>query len=326
MKDYILRVTKSRYKDKYKYEYYDKNENKVDAKVAKVHLEGLYIPPAYEDVKININKKSKVLAIGYDTKGRAQYIYNKKHTKKQSESKYKHMIEFGESYKKIIKQINKDLYTEGETKNKQIATILKIVINCCFRIGNDKYMKENKSYGVSTLLSKHVKINKNNISIDFIGKKGVRNQCKVNNKKLSKNLRKKKRTIKKEDRLFTYRKKNRYYDIKCTDVNKYLKQFGNFTTKNFRTWNANIELISLLLKDDQEDSGTLSKRNKKINEVVQKVAHKLHNTKTICRKNCIDPYLIDTYLNDTKRFYGTFKHAETREEITDQLIVLLKSK
>ena len=57
-----------------------------------------------------------------------------------------------------------------------------------------------------------------------------------------------------------------------------------------------------------------------------RVKYPRKRNETICRKNYIDPYLIDTYLNDTKRFYGTFKHAETREEITDQLIVLLKSK
>ena len=77
------------------------------------------------------------------------------------------MIEFGMSYKKIINQINKDLYTEGDSKNKQIAMILKLVIDCCFRIGNDKYTRENNSYGVSTLLSDHVKVTSDNIKIIF---------------------------------------------------------------------------------------------------------------------------------------------------------------
>ncbi len=322
MKDYIVREIKSKYKEKYKYNYFDKDGHKVNSKIVKVCLDGLYIPPAHDNVKISLNKKDKVLAIGYDTKGRAQYIYNKKHIQEQSDKKYDHMIEFGESYKKIMNQINKDLYTEKDSKNKQIAQILKIVINCCFRIGNDKYMKENKSYGVTTLKSEHIKISKDKIMIDFIGKKGVRNKCSIKNKKLSKNLRKKKKTLKKDDRIFSYRKKNKYYTVKSSDVNKYLKKFGDFTTKNFRTWNANIELITQLLNMD--DDNTITKRKKNVNEAVSAVAHKLHNTTSVCKKNYIDPYLIETYIEDIERFSGSFKDAFTKEEVNDAYIRLLK--
>jgi len=324
MKDYIIREIKSKYKEKYKYEYYDKDGNKVNQKIVKVCLNGLYIPPAHDNVKISLNKKDKVLAIGYDTKGRSQYIYNKKHIEEQSDKKYEHMIEFGESYKKILNQINRDLYTEKDTKNKQIAQILKIVIDCCFRVGNDKYMKENKSYGVTTLKSGHIKVSKDKITIDFIGKKGVRNKCSIKNKKLSKNLRKKKKTLKKEDRIFSYRKKNKYHDIKSTDVNKYLKTFGDFTTKNFRTWNANIELITQLLKFEEDN--TITKRKKNVSEAVSSVAHKLHNTASVCKKNYIDPYLIETYTEDIERFLGSFKDAFTKEDINGCYIRLLKHK
>ena len=76
------------------------------------YINDLYIPPSYKDVKINLNKNEKVLAIGYDNKGRSQYIYNKKFIKGREKSKYKHMIDFGESYKRILNQIKKDLFLE----------------------------------------------------------------------------------------------------------------------------------------------------------------------------------------------------------------------
>jgi DNA topoisomerase-1 len=322
MKDFITRKIKSKYKDKYKYEYFDKKDNKVDSSIVKVCLEGLYIPPAHEDVKINLNKKAKVLAIGYDTKGRAQYIYNKKHIEKQSKSKFNHMIEFGESYQKIENKINRDLFNENDSKEKQVASVLKLVIDCCFRIGNDKYSKENKSYGVTTLENRHVKVNKDTLTIDFIGKKGVRNTCKVRNKKLSKNLRTKKRTLTKNDRIFTYRVKNKYYNVKSSDVNKYLKKFGNFSAKNFRTWIANLEFISQLLKKEKVDSE--NKRKKQVSEALQKVAHKLHNTASVCKSNYIDPYLINTFVEDNKRFNATFRKATTKGEITEGYMDLLK--
>ena len=37
------------------------------------------------------------------------------------------------------------------SKEKQIAIILKLIMDCNFRVGNEKYKKENKSFGVTTL-------------------------------------------------------------------------------------------------------------------------------------------------------------------------------
>ena len=324
MDDYILRKIKRKTKKKYTYEYWDKDNNKVNNKIIKHCLEGLYIPPAHDNVKINLDTNHKIRAIGYDNKGRPQYVYNKKFTEKRSKTKFKHMIHFGESYKKIIKQINKDLYTERDSKNKQIAAVLKIIINCNFRIGNDKYSKENQSYGVTTLENRHVKINKDTVSIDFIGKKGVRNTCKIKNKKLTKNLKLKKKTLTKRDRIFTYRVKNKYYNINSSDVNKYLKQFGNFTAKNFRTWSANVEFISQIVNEEVPETETNKK--KLISDILKIVAEKLHNTASVCRSNYIDPYLIDTYMKDSKRFLATFRGSSTNEDITDGYIELLKNK
>ena len=324
MKDYIIRKIKRKTKNKYSYDYVDKKQNKVRKELVKCCLDGLYIPPAHDNVKINLSKKAKIRAIGYDNKGRAQYTYNKKHIEKQSKSKFKHMIQFGESYKKIFNQINRDLYTESDSKEKQIASVLKIVIDCNFRIGNDKYSKENNSFGVTTLENRHIKVNKDTVTIDFIGKKGVRNTCKVRNKKLSKNFKRKKKTLTKNDRIFMYRVNNKYYNIKSSDVNKYLKKFGNFTAKNFRTWGANLEFIQQLVKMDKEK--TQSKRKKNVSEALQKVAHKLHNTSTVCKSNYIDPYLIETYMNHSKKFFSIFKRTKTKEEITDGYLKLLRSK
>jgi DNA topoisomerase I len=324
MKEYIIRKIKSKHKDKYKYEYLDCKGNHINQSIVKRLLEGLYISPAYDDVKINLNKKEKVLAIGYDEKQRPQYIYNKDFTEKNNKKKFHKMIEFGENYKKMMNSVKRDLYSEEESKEKQIAMALMLVIDCGIRIGSEKYRDENKSFGATTLEQRHIKINGDVVSVDFIGKKGVKNTGKSRNKKLSRNLRIKKKTLKKDDSIFTYKRGNCWYSLKSSDVNKYLKRFGNFTSKNFRTWVANLSFISEILKYDNPINETHKKKN--INEALQKTAHKLNNTATVCRKNYIDPYLIDLYINDNKRFLGTFKHASTKDEISERYIKLLKLK
>tara|TARA_E500000178_G_C16931609_1_gene711982 strand:- start:53 stop:1027 length:975 start_codon:yes stop_codon:yes gene_type:complete len=324
MKEYIIRNIKSRRKDKYTYEYLDHRNNHIDKSIVTKLLEGLYIPPAYKDVKINLNKNEKVLAIGYDEKDRPQYIYNKKFTEKNSKKKFHKMIEFGENYKKINNTIKKDLYSEGETKEKQIAMALMLVIDCGIRIGSEKYRDENDSFGASTLESRHIKVKGDIISVDFIGKKGVQNTGKCRSKRLSRSLKNKKKTLNKNDSIFTYRKGNKWYSLKSSDVNKYLKRFGNFSSKNFRTWIANLSFISEILKS--ETPTTEKDKKKNINEALHKTAHKLNNTAAVCKKNYIDPYLIDLYMNDNKRFIRSFKHASTKEELSEKYIELLRTK
>ena len=286
MKRYIIRKIKTKRKDKYTHKYTDKKGKSI--KKPKLDF---YIAPGYDDVKINLNSNAKVLAIGYDDKNRPQYIYNKNQIKKRSNNKFKHLINFGKNYNKIMKKINTDLKL-NDSINKEIAMILKIIIDCNFRIGNDKYTRDNNSYGVTTLQKKHIKLDKNNMIIDFIGKKGVRNKCMIKNVIVKNNLKTKKNKLKNNDNIFSHKS----HQIKSNDVNEYLKELGNYTTKNFRTWGANIELIQLLLKNDD------------LNTCIDKVANKLHHTPSICKKNYIDPKLIEFYMKDKEKFKKYFKN------------------
>ena len=186
MEDFIVRKIWRKIGKKYNHKYYDKKGKEIkDKKKIETFIKGVYIAPAYDNVKINLKKDEKVLAIGYDEKGRSQYVYNKKYTQSQSYKKFDKMILFGKNFYKINNKINDDLYSVKDSKNKQIAIILKLIMECQFRIGNDVYSKKNKSYGTTTLQGKHIRIkNKNELVIDFNGKKNVRNVCTVKNKKL----------------------------------------------------------------------------------------------------------------------------------------------
>jgi len=192
------------------------------------------------------------------------------------------MYEFGLKFKEINKKINSDLYSHGDSKEKQIAMILKLIMDCNFRVGNEKYCKENNSFGVTTLQKKHIKLQKNKVIIDFNGKKNVRNVCTIKNKKIIRTLKEKKRNLNNDDNIFTYRIGNKYNKIKSNDVNDYLKDFGKFSAKNFRTWGSNIEFIYQVLKSCKKNFPKTTKEIKNIlTHSIKKVAHKLHNTTTV---------------------------------------------
>lgn len=316
MKDYIIRTIKRKRNDKYTHDYTDKRGNSLSKKDYEQLLTNIYIPPAYDNVKINKRRNDKVLAIGEDDRGRKQYTYNPEYIQAANDNKYKKLIEFGNNYKCIMNRVNKDMITFEDSKKKQVAMILKMIDECNFRVGNEKYTKENKSYGACTLENQHVKVRTGGITIDFIGKEGVRNTCRLKNKRLTKNLRTKKRTLGKKDRLFAYRSNNKYYNVSAPDVNRYLKQFGNFTAKNFRTWTANIDLI----KELQKDTNNLTQHLK---ESVLKIATKMHHTPGICKKNYINQDLVDLYIQDISQFKHYFKSTD-KESISEEFITFLK--
>ena len=316
MKYYILRKIVNKRGDKYIHEYTDKRGNILTKQEYEHLLNNLYIAPAYDNVKINKHKKDKVLAIGIDDRGRKQYTYNPDYVQAATDNKYKKLIEFGNNYKCIMNRINKDMVSFEDSKKKQVAMILKVIDECNFRVGNEKYTKENNSYGVCTLENQHVKISRDGLTLDFIGKEGVRNTCRVKNKRLTKNLRTRKKTLNKYDRIFSYRSNNKYYHVKASDVNKYLKQFGDFSAKNFRTWTANVDLI----KELQKETTNIKKH---LTTSFKKVAQMMHHTPSICKKNYINKELMDLYIEQNDKFKYYFR-SSTKDEISEELIKFLK--
>jgi DNA topoisomerase-1 len=261
----------------------------------------LKIPPAYDNVTIINNKK--IIAYGYDSKNRKQVLYNPKFIAKQNIKKYDKISTSINFFSKLKKKIATDLDSNNE-KIKAISVIVTLILTCGFRIGNKKYEKENNSIGLTTLKYKHLKFENNKILIDFIGKKGVRNIAYCENHKIYEYLfNKYNNAAKMDDYIFNY-ENNKI--ITSNDVNEYLKSISLLysksntiiTTKDLRTWNANILFITFFKKIRKNRKGdpnidNESNINKDIKKAIEMVAEKLHNTYNICKKSYIDPKIID---------------------------------
>jgi DNA topoisomerase I len=260
------------------FKYYLKNVEITDPdRIQKI--KDLKIPPAYSNVTI-VNGK-KIIAYGYDSKNRKQVIYNPNYIKKQNNIKFNKINSLTKHYSKLKSKLNKDVSSLENSKNKLIAIIILLIINCGFRIGNKKYEKENNSYGITTLKKKHFKIENDKLIIDFIGKKNVRNVSICKNEIIKKFFLSLIDKLNDEDYIF------KYYDvcINACDVNKYLELFSKkynmkITTKDLRTLNAN----TLFLK--------YFKKYKNIKKAILYTANNLHNTYSVCKKSYIDPNLI----------------------------------
>ena len=280
-------------------------------------IKKLVIPPAWKNVKISNSSKDKIQCIGLDDKNRQQYRYHPDFIKMQTTKKYyKDLIEFG----KKINIIRDDIYTILDNKKwdieKTIAFIILILDKCHLRVGNDKYKEENESYCITTLEKRHVIIKSNKVSFIFIGKKGVENSCIFTDKYIINLFKSLYKTFQHDDddTFFKYyNSKNEIMNIHSYHINDYLKQFGDFSAKNFRTWAANEYIIQYLLDSAKEfkkdELNDLSDRKCTIiiNNCIDSVSDKLNNTRAICKKSYICNDILDDFKNHRTDFINKLK-------------------
>jgi DNA topoisomerase-1 len=289
MRRYIYRRKVGR-----RFEYFT-DDGTITSKRLVDYLNSIKVPPAWQDVRISRSKKATILATGIDKAGRVQYIYNPSFRARQEKLKFERILRFAQALPKMRQVTDEHLSAPGITKQKVLACIVRLMDEAYFRVGNEEYSKENQSYGVSTLRSKHITIRGDSVTFDFIGKAGQHQHKKVTDRKVAK-------IIKRLDELPGYHifkyigEDGKLNPIKSIDVNTYIKEVmgEEFSAKDFRTWGGTLLATAELAASERSHSET--ERKKTVTVCVQKVANKLGNTPAIARSSYIDPRIINSYL------------------------------
>ena len=299
--------------------FYDTRTRK---RISMDHLNRIYIPPAYTGVKISSNPDSKVLATGFDTMGRKQYIYNKAFTEEQSVLKFSDLKTFG----KKIKRIRADVWNtimryikSGKSldillsQKFQVALVIYLVDKCNFRIGNSKYKHLYNSYGITTINSEHISPinNGSSLEIRFNGKKGVENIAIVCNKYVNSILRDLKRVNCNREYLFSFIDSNREINrITERHINNFLKTYNSsITVKMFRTWAANFSLLKELIKMGAPDCQKQTKKN--IRVAIEKSAKNLHHTSGVSKKSYMNNEILELYEKNPMAFFAILRRYRT---------------
>lgn len=279
------------------FEYRDPHGSKVKDEDTLTRIRKLAIPPAYEHVWICPYPNGHLQAVGRDARGRKQYRYHARWREVRDENKYGKMLLFGRVLPKIRAQVERDLGRSGLSREKVLAAIVRLLETTLMRVGNEEYAKSNKSYGLTTLRNRHVKIgNGSRIRFDFRGKHGSEHHIDLRNKRLASIVRRCQELPGQE--LFQYLDEDDVpRAVTSDDVNDYLREITgeDITAKDFRTWAA-TNLAALALRElEQFDSQTKAKRN--MVQAVEAVSKMLGNTPAICRKCYIHPAIFDGYLD-----------------------------
>ena len=259
-------------------------------------LKKLAIPPAYTDVWICSDPRGHLQAVGRDARGRKQYRYHADWRQVRDEAKYGKMLVFGQKLPGLRAQVQKDLALPGLPRRKIIATVVTLLEKTMMRIGNDEYARTNKSFGLTTLRSRHAKVRGAGVVLDFRAKHGIQQHIELKDRRLA-GIIARLQDLRGQE-LFQYLDEDgAQHDISSHDVNEYLHEVTgeDITAKDFRTWAA-TNLAALALQEfEQFDSAAKAKKN--VLRAIETVSKLLGNTPAICRKCYIHPRIFDGYLD-----------------------------
>jgi DNA topoisomerase-1 len=221
------------------------------------------------------------------------------------------MLEFARSLPEIRQKVAEHMSLRGLPREKVLATVVNLLETTLIRVGNEEYAKQNKSHGLTTLRDKHVKVDGSELRFEFKGKSGKTWKLQVKDRRIAKIIRAL-QDLPGQD-LFQYLDEDgERRSVTSADVNEYLKEITGreVTAKDFRTW-AGTVLAAWALKEF-ESFDTQAKAKKNIRAAIERVAARLGNTPTICRKCYVHPELLSCYVEGSLLL-------EVKEEIEDEL-------
>jgi len=292
------------------YSYVENNE-KVKGKETLNRINNLVIPPGWKNVRICKLPKGHLQAVGRDEKGRKQYIYHSLWSKIRNQTKFFKMSSFGKTLPKIRKRIEEDLDAATMNRRKVLALIIRLMEETHIRIGNAYYAKENKTYGLSTLRTRHVKTSQNKMKFEFIGKKGKEHCVTLENKKLVKLVNQCEELPGWE--LFKYYdEKGNKQAIDSGMINEYIHEVSGkqYSAKDFRTWSASKIFFETLYELGYSEEEKENKKN--ILTAFDASATGLGNTRTVCRQYYVHPILVESY--ESGEIVPFFKKVRTTGE------------
>ncbi|MBV9503538.1 MAG: DNA topoisomerase IB [Acidobacteriia bacterium] len=257
-------------------------------------IRALAIPPAWSKVWICPSPKGHLQAVGWDAKWRKQYRYHALYREVRDQSKFSRMIAFGTVLALVRKRVEEDLKRPGLPKEKVLATVVRLLETTFIRVGNEEYAKENESFGLTTMHNKHVRISGAKLMFRFRGKSGVDHSIELTDRRLA-HVVKQCRDLPGYE-LFQYVGEDGEIGVvDSSDVNRYIREISghDFTAKDFRTWAGTILAVRELNAEGPCRNAKSSKRP--IISAVKRVAQKLGNRPSTCRKYYVHPAILDAY-------------------------------
>jgi DNA topoisomerase IB len=283
-----------------RFRYYDGAGREIEDPPRLERIEKLVIPPAWRDVWIAPTARAKLQATGYDNAGRKQYLYHPDYRAAQEAAKYEKLIRFGEKLPDLRRVMSEHMDRDVVDRERVSAVALRLINLGWFRVGNERYARESKTYGITTLTRRHVEVRGKRITLRFRAKHGAQVRSTFVDEELADALREL-LALRGGSRVFRYRWEDKVWNLTSKRLNDYVKIYlgDEFTAKDFRTWGgtllAAIALAERVAREGYPETATAQKRS--VTAVMRRVAEQLGNTPAVTRASYVSPAVVEQYLD-----------------------------
>jgi DNA topoisomerase-1 len=280
------------------FRYFDAAGKRITDTAKIERIEKLAIPPAWRDVEISPSARAKLQATGVDKAGRKQYLYSAAFRAEQEQAKYDKLIRFAERLPDLRAALAADLDKDGLDRDRVAAIALRLINLGWFRVGSERYVRESRTYGITTLTKRHVTVRGNRIALAFRGKHRVQVRSTLVDEELAAAM--KELLAVKGARVFEYEWEGTLYNLTSKRLNDYVKLYlgPDFSAKDFRTWGGTLTAAVAFAERARRDGfpETKTDERRSISAVMRRVAAELGNTPAVCRASYVSPAVIDQYL------------------------------
>ena len=262
-------------------------------------IERLRIPPAWTDVWISARPDTHLQATGLDAKGRRQYLYHPQWRRRRELETFDDMLEFASALPALRRAARRELDAEGSPREHGLALAIRLLDVGLFRVGWDRYARDNGHVGLTTLRREQVTLLDDAARFDYVGKHGKRRRMTVLDAEAVVALRPLRgRRVAEPLELLAYRGRDGWHRITAADVNNALRCWaeGPYSAKEFRTWAATVLAAAALAREHA--AGQRASR-RAVGRAVRQVSIALGNTPAVARASYSDPRVIASYEQGT---------------------------
>jgi len=276
-----------------RFAYFDTEGTRIRDPETIARIDALAIPPAYTDVWICTDDCGHLQATGRDARGRKQYRYHPRWRDERDRDKFAKLAGFARALPRIRARVAADLRRRGLPRDKVVAAIVRLLDSTLVRIGNAEYVRENASYGLTTLRKRHLREDGRALKLCFNGKHGIGHEITIGERDVARVIRRCAALPGRE--LFRYVDDNGAHKVSAADVNAWLHEAGGdaFTAKDYRTWAASAAALDRLRALEAPRSARATRRA--VAQVAREVAALLRNTPAVCRNSYIHPAVVDAF-------------------------------
>ena len=278
------------------FRYEDSRGHAITDDAALRRIDSLRIPPAWTDVWISPRANAKLQATGVDKAGRRQYLYHPEFRARQEQAKFDKLVRFAERLPALRATMDEHLDQEPLSFEWTAAVAVRLINEGWFRVGDERYARSYKTFGITTLRKGHVQVRGSRITFRFRAKHRILCRTTLVDAELASAL-KELLALPGGRRLFRYRREGEIYNLGSRRLNEYIRDHlgEEFTAKDFRTWGGTLVAAIALAEAEPAESATAQKRV--VAGVMRKVGERLGNTAAVARASYVSPAVVEQYLD-----------------------------